>query len=218
MGDNYASRTVAIVALVSLVVGFLVVFGGGMLLLRPRARDTAATEVASSLAPPPSLGARPNDAGVIQLQRILPTVGNTSSALATSSTSLPSLDASTAPPSVSVAGITLSPASTSRCFDQGPPTPIPGSRCDRLTGLDAHIAAKASEIAGCARPGSHGRLSLVLDFRFSTRFMRGWGTPTSNIPNAGDVAACVKRVISPLPFESIAHQHDRYLVVVHIDW
>jgi hypothetical protein len=119
---------------------------------------------------------------------------------------------------VSTAGITLGPASTSRCFNQGAPNPLPSAQCDRLAALDQYITTKAADIAACARSGSHGRLSLVLDFRFSTSFMRGWGSPTSSVPNVNGVTACVKRVISPLPFGNIPHQHDRYLVVVPIDW
>jgi len=28
----------------------------------------------------------------------------------------------------------------------------------------------------------------------------------------------VKQRIAPLPFATMPHEHDRYLVVVHIDW
>jgi hypothetical protein len=122
------------------------------------------------------------------------------------------------PDPVQVAGITVGPTSISRCFDRGPPTPIAGSQCDRLTGLDRHIVSKATEISACARNNAHGRLALVMEFRFSTGFMRGWGSPTSNIGNPGAVSACVKAAISPLPFAQIPHEHDRYLVVVPIDW
>ena len=41
---------------------------------------------------------------------------------------------------------------------------------------------------------------------------------TSTIPNAGLVAACVRRVTAPMPLATIAHAHDRYLVVYSIDW
>lgn len=205
VSEKYEPRTVALVALGSLVVGFVLVFGGGMLLLRPRSRDLSA----SSDAPIPTRPRALRDAAA--------TDGETSTAPERVALGM---DAATAParPSVTTGNVTIAPVSISRCFDQNNPTVIAGGQCGDLAALDRHIASKAADIARCARAGASGRLMLVLDFRFSTNFMRGWGTPTSSIPNPGAVAACVKTVISPLPFTSMPHQHDRYLVVVPIDW
>jgi hypothetical protein len=122
------------------------------------------------------------------------------------------------PEPVAISGITLGGATTSRCFERGSVTPIPGAQCDRLAALDQHFQSKAADIASCARQGQHGHLTMILDFRFSTHFMLGWGSPTSNIPSAGAVSACVKLKISPIPFAAIPHEHDRYIVVVPIDW
>jgi hypothetical protein len=213
---TYAPRTVAIVALASLVLGFLVVFGGGMLLLRPKIRshrtegspqsvggfadDASGSSVdAGSMAGPLDDDATPNAPA-----------SNNASATATA-------PASGGEPTQS-AGITIGPASISRCFNPGPPTPIRGADCDRLTDLDRHVSSHATQLAACARAGAHGRLSLLLDFRFSTSYATGWGLPTSNIPNPGNVAACAKSAILPLPYSSMHHEHDRYVVVIPIDW
>jgi hypothetical protein len=123
-----------------------------------------------------------------------------------------------APEPTSAAGITIGPASISRCFNPGPPTPIRGADCDHLADLDRHVSSRATQLSACARSGAHGRLSLILDFRFSTSYANGWGSPTSNIPNPGNVAACVKSAILPLPYSTIHHEHDRYIVAIPIDW
>src|SRR5205823_6181389 len=115
-----------------------------------------------------------------------------------------------------VAGITLAPSVTSRCFDPANPAPIPGSGCDQLAALDQHFLSKATDIAGCAH--GRGHLTFVIDFRFSTNFARAWGGPTSTIGNAGTVAACVRRVTAPMPLATIPHAHDRYIVAYSIDW
>lgn len=219
MERTYAPRTVAIVALASLVLGFIVVFGGGMLLIRPRARarEHAAIEASERRGP----GGFSDDAS-----SVLADAGNLAAPADddAASSGASSDDAGSTPPAgpspepTQAAGITIGPASVSRCFNPGPPTPIRGSDCDRLTELDSYVATKATQIAACARSGAHGRLSLVIDFRFSTSYANGWGSPTSNVPNPGGVAACVKAAILPLPFANIRHQHDRYLVIVPIDW
>jgi hypothetical protein len=116
---------------------------------------------------------------------------------------------------VQAGAITITPGSVSRCFEQGSTAPITAG-CDALPALDQHMLAKAADIAGCSH--GHGRLSFVIDFRFSTAFARAWGGPSSSIGDAGTVAACVRRVTAPLPLASITHAHDRYVVVYGIEW
>ena len=113
--------------------------------------------------------------------------------------------------------MTVGPAVVSRCFDQGP-TPIAGAQCDRPAALDAHVLSKRAEIAACARAGARGRLAMVLEYRFSTQFARGWGGPASNIADPGGVSLCVKRALFPLPLAQMPHAHDRYVVLVPFDW
>ncbi len=214
---TYAPRTVAIVALASLVLGFLVVFGGGMMLLRPKLRARASTDgsgrTAGGFTESPT--ATTTDAGSMAgpVDDDAPTGTANQGAGAT-----PSPGAGTAAEPTTAAGITIGPASISRCFDRGPPTPIRGADCGSLADFDRHVASRSTQIAACARSGAHGRLSLYLDFRFSTSNATGWGLPTSNIPNPGNVAACAKTAVLPLPFASMQHAHDRYVVVVPIDW
>jgi hypothetical protein len=215
---TYAPRTVAIVALASLVLGFLVVFGGGMLLLRPKLRSRTAGQGSSG-----SVGGFADDGGgaSVDAGSMAGPVDDDASANSTRDNTPANAgtgaNAATPEPTQS-AGITIGPASISRCFNPGPPTPIRGADCDRLADLDRHVSSRATQLSACARSGAHGRLSLVLDFRFSTSYANGWGSPTSNIPNPGNVAACVKNAILPLPYSSIHHEHDRYIVAIPIDW
>lgn len=218
MTDQFTPRTVAIVALASLVTGFVVVFGGGMLALRPRAgeapREPMTAEPAAPVAPAArdggaAIAARPSSPG--------------DAAVASPSPEDPgaagggSEEGDAAPGSSGGAGsVTLGPLAVSRCFDQGNPTALASAACDRLTGLEAHFAAKRGEIAACAR--GHGRLAMIFDFRVSTNFARAWGGPSSTIPDAGTVAACVRRVTAPLPLATMPHAHDRYIAVQPIEW
>lgn len=194
MEDSFSPRTVAIVALSSLVGGFVVVFGGWMLLHRGA---PAPAPAASGETPPAPVAAPAADA-------------------ATTLAAEP--DAAVAEPSADGGGaaVGLGALSISRCWAAGSPVMVPGARCDRLTGLEQHLASRASQIAGCAT--GHGRLSLIIDFRVSTNFARAWGGPSSTIANAGVVAACVRRVTAPLPLTTMPHQHDRYIVNLPIEW
>lgn len=221
---TYPPKTVALVALGSLVAGFVVVFGGGMLLLRPRSTDAGASTTRA--LPPPTVSSE-RDAGpstplTDPLALASPDAGGASpepngGGEADPGATPPSSggsEPSTPPPAGSA---TVGSPAISRCFDAGPPTPIAGANCGQLAALQQHIASKSSQLAECAR-SAHGRLSLVLDFRFSTSFVRGWGSPASTIARAGDVTSCVKNAVFPLPFASMPHDHDRYIVTVPIDF
>jgi hypothetical protein len=200
--DSFSPRTVAIVALSSLVGGFVAVFGGWMLLHRgpaPTPPPAAVAEPAAPAAPPPPAPApAAPDAAVV--------TDEDAGAAEPAAAALPSGDA----------GVGLGAISVSRCWAAASPVMIPGARCDRLTGLETHLASRAAAIAACAT--GHGRLSLILDFRVSTNFARAWGGPSSTIANAGVVAACVRRVTSPLPITTMPHQYDRYIVNVPVEW
>lgn len=219
---TYPPQTVALVALGSLVAGFVVVFGGGMILLRPRSSETTSATTTSSLPPPTQTQPTERDAATAPLADPLAQSAENRSAPEhngggeTDPTALPSTTGEPGTPTPAGSATVGVPA-ISRCFDAGPPTPIAGASCGQLAALQQHIASKSSALAQCAR-GGHGRLSLVLDFRFSTSFVRGWGSPASTVPRAGDVTACVKNAIFPLPFAAIPHDHDRYIVTVPIDF
>lgn len=207
--EPYAPRTVAIVALSSLVVGFLAVFGGGMALLRPRMQNTSGlgpTEGES--APPPASTATPSAAS----DTVASPNENSAAPEATTTPSAAAPSAAGDPTRVTVGASTVS-----RCWDQGPAA-IAGAQCDRPAALDAHVQSKRAELANCARAGAHGRLVMLLEYRYSTQFARGWGGPASNVPDPGGVSLCVKRVLFPLPLAQMPHAHDRYLVLVPLDW
>ncbi len=204
VNDAYSPRMVASVALASLVAGFVLVFGGGMLTLR-RSTVPVRPEPAAPLALPDALpGPSPDhgspDAGAPAVAIVEDAGGPEAPAPAT--------------PGGRVA--TVQPGVVSRCWDQNNPAVIAGSACDRLEALDAHLQSKAAELGACAR--GHGRLSLILDLRFSTGFVRSWGGPSSTIANPGDVMVCVRRVTQPLPLATLTHAHDRYLLVVPLEW
>ena len=203
--DTFSSRTVAIVALASLLAGFVVVFAGGMLLFAP----------ASTAPPAPPFEA---DAGVARVDAGPAPALTAEDRDAGDSTPLADpMDLGEAGTPVGAGGSArFAPSAVSRCWDLNNPALLPGASCDRLQAIDDHFATKATEIAGCAR--GHGRLAFIMDLRFSTGFVRSWGGPSSTIANAGTVVACVRRVTQPLPLGAATHAHDRYLMVLPIDW
>lgn len=190
----------AIVALASLLAGFVVVFAGGMMFLAP---------AATTPPPPPTVSAPlAADAGMAVATPAVD-AGAGGSLVETPE---PAGDAAPA----AAGSVRFAPSAVSRCWDANNPAVLPGTACDRLQAIDEHFASKAAEIAGCAR--GHGRLAFIMDLRFSTAFVRSWGGPSSTIGNAGAVVACVRRVTQPLPFATAQHAHDRYLMVLPIDW
>lgn len=202
MNETFTPRTVVLVAISSLLAGFVLVFGGGMLAMRrqgvvPVAGDDASV-LAADAAAPAVAAPTDDDAG---------TVANTEPAAG---------DDAGAPAPVTVGNVTISPSGISRCWDQASPNVIAAANCDRQAGIDQHFASKAAEIAACAH--GHGRLAFIMDFRYSTQFVRAWGGPSSTVPNAGTVSLCVRRVTAPLPLANIPHAHDRYVLTVPIEW
>ncbi len=202
MTDQFTPRTVVVVALASLVGGFVTVFGGGMVALRSRARPDVAPEpaatapAASEPAEAPAPEAASEDAGV---------EGPVTD------------DAGPPAAPVEAAGVTLSPLAISRCFAGMAPIPIAAEHCGRLPELDQHFAARAAQIAACAN-GARGRLAFVMDFRFSNQHVGAWGGPASTVPNVGPISLCVRRATAPLPLATIPHTNDRYIGTVAIDW
>ncbi len=199
MSEQFTPRTVVVVALASLVAGFVTVFGGGMLALRPRTRPEVAAE--SPVATPPSSDVREQAEAGAEADP--------------DGEAPPEESDAAAPPEA--AGVTITPLAISRCFDGMAPIPIAGERCGRLPELDAHFTAHAAQIAACAS-GGHGRLAFVMDFRFSNQHVGAWGGPASTVANAGPVSLCVRRATAPLPLATIAHAHDRYIATVAIEW
>ncbi len=198
MQEKFSSRTVAIVALSSLLAGFVMVFAGGMVLLAPATQTPPA---------PPSVPAAPSPAPLVA-----PLTSDAGSAPPLSETE----EAAEAGVAAAAGSVRFSPSAVSRCWDANNPAMLPGASCDRMQAIDDHFASKAAEIAGCAR--GHGRLAFIMDLRFSTAFVRSWGGPSSTIGNAGAVVACVRRVTQPLPLATVTHAHDRYLMVLPIEW
>lgn len=192
----------AIVALASLLAGFVVVFAGGMVLFAP----------ATTAPPPPPPAA---DAGALRAAPAPAVLAAAGPDGGSPGAVVDPLDLGEAG-APATAAVRFSPSAVSRCWDANNPAVLPGASCDRLQAIDDHFAARAAEIAGCAR--GHGRLAFIIDLRFSTGSVRSWGGPSSTIGNAGTVVACVRRVTQPLPLAAATHAHDRYLMVLPIEW
>jgi hypothetical protein len=221
---TYPPRTAALVALGSLAASFMLVFGGGLLIFRSNSganRTAPVPAVAVSTGRSFALSAEPDAAAPLStatagLDPGGPDPLDPSAGTAPNAQVNPTAANNSANPSAS-ATVQLGAVAISRCFDAGPPTPIPGANCGALPALQQYLVSKSAAIAACGR-GAHGHLALVLDFRFSTSFARGWGSPASNIARAGDVAGCVKQAILPLPYATMAHDHDRYYTLIPIDF
>ena len=196
LNEKYAPRTVALVALASLVVGFVASSAAAWPCCGPGARDRGPpspprrvrAHPRATRAPPPT------DAGT-------PAAERRRSPRAAAS---PVTRATPAPPArepVPAAGSPSAPRAprgvSTRATRRRFPAPVRPAREARPSHRDegrGHRRVRAGR--------SHGRLSLVLDFRFSTGSCAA-GAAESNVPNAGNVSACVKSAISPLPFATL---------------
>lgn len=196
--DSFTPRTVVTVALASLVAGFVTVFGGGMVALRARAPQVDTRSLRPEPAPTPEGPDAASPDG-------LPEASDAGEAG----------EAAAAP--AAAGNVTLAPATVSRCFAGMAPVAIPGARCDRLPALDQHFAARSAQIAACAQ-GARGRLTFIMDLRFSNQHVSAWGGPASTVANAGVVSLCVRRATAPLPLAGVPHANDRYIVSIPIEW
>lgn len=199
MTDSFTPRTVVTVALASLVAGFVTVFGGGMVALRSRAPQPDPRSLRPDPAPP-APGQEPASPEVLPDEPDAATPADP--------------DAAVGAPT---ANVTLAPATVSRCFAGMAPVAIPGARCDRLPALDQHFTARSARIAACAQ-GARGRLTFIMDLRFSNQHVGAWGGPASTVANAGVVSRCVRAATAPLPLAAMPHANDRYIVSIPIEW
>lgn len=207
MNDSFSPQTVAVVALASLVAGFVAVFGGGMIAMRPTAQPPRESSPEPAVTPSPAR--RDADAG---------SVAASGGVDAGAASPAPVDDARNGGAPAAPAGdVEVAPLGISRCWGQDAGTSsTPGASCGSLADLDRHFASKRAELAACTR--AHGRMPFVIDLRFSTGSVRSWGGPSSTIANAGDVAACVRRATQPMPLAQMAHAFDRYIVTVPLAW
>jgi len=201
VNDSFSPQTVAVVALASLVAGFVAVFGGGMVLMRPATspREPASAEPLAPPAPQRAADASAAAAAVDAGASAAPEPGDPGA------------------PSTPAGDVEVSPLAISRCWGQDAgAASTPGGSCGSLADLDRHFASKRAELAACTR--AHGRMPFIIDLRFSTGSVRSWGGPSSTVANAGDVAACVRRATQPMPLAQVAHAFDRYIVTVPLTW
>lgn len=105
-----------------------------------------------------------------------------------------------------------------RCWDDGRDDPLPTEHCERLRAIEPMVADQLDAVASCARErgGGPGKLSLGLELNFTTNSIRYWGGRSSTIANAADVAGCVRNRWR-IDMASIRHQHSRYTIFVPVD-
>ena len=105
-----------------------------------------------------------------------------------------------------------------RCWDDGRDDPLPAEHCERLRAIEPMVADQLDEVATCARErgGGPGKLSLGLELNFTTKAIRYWGGRSSTIANAADVAGCIRNRWR-IDLEAIRHQHSRYTIFVPVD-
>jgi hypothetical protein len=105
-----------------------------------------------------------------------------------------------------------------RCWDDGRDDPLPQDFCERLRAIEPMIQDGLESVAACARErgAGPGKLSLGLELNFTSKTIRYWGGRSSTVPNAADVAGCV-RSRWHIDMDAIHHAHSRYTIFVPID-
>ncbi len=105
-----------------------------------------------------------------------------------------------------------------RCWDEGRDDPLPSEHCDRLRALETQIADQVPAIEACARErgAGQGKLSLGIELNFTAQSSRFWGGRSSTVANAADVAGCL-RGRWRIDLTAIRHVHARYSLFVPVD-
>ncbi len=122
---------------------------------------------------------------------------------------VPLVDASASQPKVK-----LEPFKTVRCADPGPGK-TPPERCDHITFFEDALARAVKENVLCAPPsktGSTVSYVLDLDFRKKQRKLNRGKSTTISKEHSKELFACVEKALPTPDWDSIPHQHIRYIV------
>jgi len=117
-------------------------------------------------------------------------------------------------------GMKLAPFKTIRCQDPGPGK-TPPERCDQVAFFEQGLARAIRESRACA-PSSETsyKVSYVFESHFrkkTTKLYLGKST-TLRRSKAKELLACVKRAMPTPNWDTIPHQHTRYVVAVMVTY
>ncbi len=112
--------------------------------------------------------------------------------------------------------VKLAPFEILKCQDPGSQK-TPPSRCDHIEFFEDGLARAIQENASCAPETKTGAtVSFVLDFSFRRKTWKVYRGQSSTIPEARtkELFRCVKKSIPTPDWDSIPHQHSRYVINV----
>ena len=122
---------------------------------------------------------------------------------------VPLIDAGGSQPKVK-----LEPFKTVRCSDPGPGK-TPPERCDHITFFEDALARAVKENVLCApssKTGATVSYVLDLDFRKKQRKLNRGKSTTTSKEHAKELFACIEKALPTPDWDSIPHQHARYIV------
>ncbi len=112
--------------------------------------------------------------------------------------------------------VKLEPPKTVRCSDPGP-AKTPPERCDHITYFEDALSRALTENALCAPATKTGAtVSFVMDLDFRKKELKLFRGKSSTLPAAQtkELFACIQKALPTPDWESIPHQHARYVVNV----
>lgn len=124
---------------------------------------------------------------------------------------VPLVDASTATPPVK-----LTPFKTVKCQDPGPGK-TPPERCDHVTFFEDALGRAIRENALCAPTADKGlSVSYVMEIDFRRQKLKLYHGQSSSVPRTKtkDLFRCVEKALPTPEWDTIPHQHARYVVTV----
>jgi hypothetical protein len=122
---------------------------------------------------------------------------------------VPLIDASADAPKIK-----LEPFKTVRCSDPGLGK-TPPERCDHITFFEDALARAVRENVVCAPPTKTGAtvsFVLDLDFRRKQRKLNRGKSTTISKEQSKELFACIEKALPTPDWDSIPHQHARYIV------
>ena len=125
-----------------------------------------------------------------------------------SSSYIPLVDASVAPQ------VKIAPFQTIRCVDPGPGKTAP-ERCDHITFFEDGLTRAIRENTLCAPETTTGAtVSIVMDIDFRRKKLKIYRGKSSTLPSSRtkELFNCIKRAMPAAEWETIPHQHARYVV------
>lgn len=102
-----------------------------------------------------------------------------------------------------------------KCWDRSG-TELPGTSCDRLKILEKRFSTRLYVVHKCkeqsAGAKAEGKLNLGMEVDFVAMSIRFWNGASSDLPEGGKVATCLRDELAGLPLSSINHEYDKYRI------